>query len=261
MKNKKRLGFLSAIMGVCISATSVIGTVAFAEGEGQAQEPVYAAKEGITDIAFFKNEVDYFTKDGTVIDLSTTSNKNLTVAVEFKSREVGATYTSLVDGTGYTYDDGIIVYGAAGTYKVSLVDNKGNEDATDDVTLTSTPATVEVVNKDNIKANADYRVKYDVDNADGIAAFKTKVQEDLANLKKDKTSIEIPASFWDIVDLGLFEKSHLVTKVYLAKPNTGFSVVNSSWKSEMSKLTVSANGTYAFYVEIKDCYGNEIVVD
>ena len=36
MKNKKRLGFLSAIMGVCISATSVIGTVAFAEGEGDA---------------------------------------------------------------------------------------------------------------------------------------------------------------------------------------------------------------------------------
>ena len=70
MKNKKRFGFLSAVIGLCLSATSIFGTTAFAtEGEGgEAQPPVYAAQSDIVDIVFAKNKVDYFTADGKVVD-------------------------------------------------------------------------------------------------------------------------------------------------------------------------------------------------
>jgi hypothetical protein len=84
MKNKKRFGFLSAVIGLCLSATSIFGTTAFAtEGEGgEEQPPVYAAQSDIVDIVFAKNKVDYFTADGKVVDLTSKDNANLEIRVE-----------------------------------------------------------------------------------------------------------------------------------------------------------------------------------
>ena len=258
MKNKKRFGFLSAVIGLCLSATSIFGTTAFAtEGEGgEAQPPVYAAQSDIVDIVFAKNKVDYFTADGKVVDLTSKDNANLEIRVELDGNV-------LESGVDYSYSAGSIIYGATDDYSVVLVNNNGTTEKTDDTDLAT--AAVKVVNATDISNNADYQVKYAVE-AEALTTFNTALVSNVGKVLNDtlvstSPSVEIPKSFWDLFDLGVFESSQLVTKVYLAKPKTDFSVVNSSWKSELSKLSVSTYGTYAFYVEVKDFYGNQIVVD
>ena len=266
MKNRKSLTFLSVIMGLCIAVTSLFGTVALADGE--VATPNYEARE-VVDIAFFSNTVDYFTKDGAVSDLTATDYKSATLTVVKDGQE-------LVEGEHYFYSKGAIIYGATGDYEVTLTIGNGTEDVADDVVLT---AKVEVIANNKITADSTYVARYDVtkvsdelsdpENPESAKLTYLEVfNKDLAaNLKKvlsdseNTATLELPNSFWNIVDLGIFESSQLVTKVYLAKPKTDFSVVNSSWKSELSKLSLSSSGTYAFYVEIKDCFGNEIVVD
>lgn len=258
MKNKKRFGFLSAVMGLCLSATSIFGTTAFAtEGEGAGEQPVvYAAQSDIVDIVFAKNKVDYFTANDKVVDLTSKDNANLTIRVELGGNV-------LASGVDYSYSAGSIVYGETDDYSVVLVNNNGTAEASDDIDLAT--ATVKVVNSTDISNNADYQVKYAVEN-DALTLFNAAIATNVNKVINDKlvstsTSVEIPKSFWDLLDLGVFESSQLVTKVYLAKPKTDFSVVNSSWKSDLSKLSLSGYGTYAFYVEIKDFYGNQVVVD
>ena len=257
MKNKKRFGFLSAVIGLCLSATSIFGTTAFAtEGEGgEEQPPVYAAQSDIVDIVFAKNKVDYFTADGKVVDLTSKDNANLEIRVELGGNV-------LESGVDYSYSAGSIIYGATDDYSVVLVNNNGTTEKTDDTDLAT--AAVKVVNATDISNNADYQVKYAVE-AEALNAFAAdltvNVNKAIDGLNTTSPSVEIPKSFWDLFDLGVFESSQLVTKVYLAKPKTDFSVVNSSWKSELSKLSVSSYGSYAFYVEVKDFYGNQIVVD
>ena len=263
MKNKKRLGFLSAILGVCISATSVIGTVAFAEGEGQA--PTYAAKADLVDIAWYKSDVNYFTKDGAAVDLTNSAYSNFDVKVsEYKDA------SDVVAEAVYSYTKGEIIYGKVGTYTVNLVDKKESGDTDDTVVAT---ASVKVISKEEIADNEKYEVSYGaMTRTPAGTVEKTPLDhyEFLLNgetVKEDVTSIDLNSatlkkSFWDLVNLGIYDDaSDLRVKVYLAKPKTDFSVVNSSWKAEMPKLNLSANGTYAFYVEIKDFCGNELVVD
>ncbi len=232
MKNNKRLAFLSAIMGLCISVSSLFGTVAFAE-ETSGSEPVYAATTENTDLLYFPNPVDYFTKDGK--EVTKDDIKEITTDQPDETWDYDKTNNEIT-----FYAD--LVYKVTATFK-------------DDKT-----ATAEV----KIKPETEEfkKVKY-VDDQSIKATIETKLQNE-ANLKaqdeKDK-NITIPKEFWDIVDLSYFSTRHIATKVYLAKPKTDFSVINSSWKAEMSKITLSASGTYAFYVEIKDYLNNELVVD
>ena len=270
MKNKKRFGFLSALLGICISTTSILGTVAFADGsaEGGEEQPievVYGVQENIADIVFAKNKVDYFTADGKTIDLTSKDYANFEIKVEFNGND---------EYSGYTYSAGTIIYSEITDNKVyeNEEDNTNkdddyylvrliNKDITEDNKEVAC-AEVKVVNATDIAGNAGYQVKYAVDD-EKIEKFIADIETDVnkPSLNTTSPSIEIPSSFWNLLDLGVFESSQLVTKVYLAKPKTDFSVVNSSWKSDLSKLSLSSYGTYAFYVEVKDFYGNQIVVD
>ena len=212
MKNKKRFGFLSAVIGLCLSATSIFGTTAFAtEGEGGEEQPVvYAAQTDIVDIVFAKNKVDYFTADGKVVDLTSKDNANLEIRVELDGNV-------LESGVDYSYSAGSIIYGATDDYSVVLVNNNGTTEKTDDTDLAT--AAVKVVNSTDIANNTDYQVKYDVE-TDALNKFVTDLEVNVnkPTLNTTSPSVEIPKSFWDLLDLGVFESSQLVTKVYLAKP-------------------------------------------
>ncbi|MBR2337436.1 MAG: hypothetical protein IKA61_05795 [Clostridia bacterium] len=243
MKNKKRLGFLSAIMGICITATPIVGTLALADGE----PTLYTAQNDV-NVAFFENDVDYFKDGDKTVDLSSKDYPNLRLEVKLGGVE-------LTEGSDYFYNNGTIIYGSVGDYTLTLYDNKGTPDKADD-TVASQPATVTVKGKNDVNAP-----KYDLTDADKMTAFEEALEAKVSGLDEKTTSFELPSSFWQLLDLDVFESKHIVSKLYVAKPKSDFSVVNTSWRSSLSKVTVADNGTYAFYVEVKDCYGNELVVD
>lgn len=238
MKNKKRFGLVSAILGLCIAVTSFTGLIAFADGE--TSTPNYVAKANNEDLVFFQNPVDYFTLDGEEIDVKNIDS--VTVSHE--------TDGALVDGEGYIYKDGTITYGRTGVHTVT-VSFKTDSAST---TVQST-ATVNVLASSGVTP-----VAYSID-GQGVADFSAKVEKDVIDLSDDATTLEINADFWDYVSSNVYSASHFLTKVYVAKPKNDFSVVKSSWSNTMSKITLSSTGTYSFYVEVKDPSGNEVVVD
>jgi hypothetical protein len=96
MKNKKRLGFLSAIMGACLTVTSLVGNVAFAEENA----PQYTGGD-VKAVAFYKHEVNYFKDGDKVIDLGSKDYSSLKLKVEKDG-------SPLTEGKEYLYDDGEI---------------------------------------------------------------------------------------------------------------------------------------------------------
>lgn len=236
MKSKKRLGFLSALLGVCMAVTSFTAVTAFADGETPAL-PEYVAKATNEDLINFENPIDYFTLDGKEIDVK-----------KIKTVSVKQGGVALVDGTDYIYDatDDTIIYKALGNYDVTVT-------FTTDTTDVSATATVSVT--DTVTP-----VAYDVDSAK-VTAFNATVQAEVDTLGDDATTVEIPASFWDMVVSNVYTSKHINTKVYVAKPGADFTVVKSSWSSAMSKITISSSGNYDFYVELVDPKENTVVVD
>ena len=244
MKNKKRLGFLSAILGACITVTSMVGTVAFAE-----ENATNYVAEAVETIAFYEHEVNYF-KDGTkTIDLSSKDYSHLEVQVKKDSNV-------LVDGSGYIYDEGSITYGVAGTYEVTLL-NEGV--AVSDVATVTVVSHADlddpVYNLAKLTNNAEKpeETVYDVFNAD--------LQKKVEDVEKDSAKkIVIPDSFWKLFDLHIISKDDLVTSLYVANPGQDFSK-KATWTKSVSDIALSGSGTYAFYLEVKDCFDNKIVVD
>ena len=236
MKSKKRLGFLSALLGVCMAVTSFTAVTAFADGETPAA-PEYVAKATNEDLIHFENPIDYFTVDGKEIDV-----KNI------KTVSVKQGGVDLVDGTDYIYDtaDDTIIYKKLGDHEVKVT---FKTDA-NDVEATATVTVVDTVTP----------VTYDVDSAK-VTAFNAELQTLVSGLNDDATTVDIPASFWDMVVSNVYTSKHINTKVYVAKPGADFSVVKSSWSSTMSKITLSSSGNYDFYVELVDPKENTVVVD
>ena len=239
MKNKKRFGLISAILGLCIAVTSFTGVFAFADGSETPANPTYAAKDVNTDLVFFQNPVDYYTVDGEELEVK--DIQSVTVSHE--------TDGALVDGEGYIYKDGTITYGRTGKHTVTATIKKS------DSATVQVEATVTVLAKEKVTP-----VAYAID-ADGIAAVEASVVKAISELDDDATTVEIPAEFWDYVSSNVYSASHFLTKVYVAAPKNNFSVVKSSWSNTVSKITISSTGKYSFYVEVKDPSGNEVVVD
>ncbi|MBQ7372944.1 MAG: hypothetical protein IJW64_00030 [Clostridia bacterium] len=236
MKSKKLLGFISAIMGVCLSVTSFVGMTAFAEET----TTTYKAKDGnITDCASVPNSLaDYFeTADGQKIDVK---------KVEKDKLEVWLGGSKLTEGYDFDATKGTITFRATGTYTVKVT-------FSDDGTDALISKDVEVVSRSQVTP-----VTYEIDSAK-ILEFNAKVQEAVTALDADATSVAIPDSFWDYVSSNVFGKSDFRTKVYVSSPAGSFSAVSSTWSSSLSKINLSKTGTYYFYVEVKDpCY-NEVV--
>ncbi|MBQ8726406.1 MAG: hypothetical protein IJY84_04860 [Clostridia bacterium] len=238
MKNKKRFGLVSIILGLCIAVASFTGLVAFADGE--ASTPNYVAKANNEDLVFFKNPVDYFTVDEKEIDVK----KIDSVTVSHK------TDGALVDGEGYIYKDGTITYGRTGEHTVTVVFKTDAENVT-----VSATATVNVVATASAPA-------YVID-SQGVKDLSEKMTADASALDDDKTSLKIDDQIWTFVSSNVYSSSHYLTKLYVAKPKNDFSAVDTKWSKPgvLSSITLSTTGTYSFYVELKDPSGGEIVVD
>lgn len=235
MKSKKLLGFISAIMGVCLSVTSFVGITAFAEET----TTTYKAKDGaIKSCAFVPYSLTaYFEKEG--------DNKKIDVK-QIDKVEVWLGGAKLTDGYDYDSGKGTVEFGATGNYTVK-VDFKDDD-------KTWIEKSVEVVAKSDATP-----VSYAIDSTK-IVEFNAKIQEEVpAAEKSDVTSVTIPDSFWDYVSSNVFVKDQFRTKVYVQAPAGNFSAVSTTWSSTLSKINLSSTGTYYFYVEIKDpCY-NEVV--
>ncbi len=242
MKNKKRLGFLSAVMGVCISVTSFSGVAALAE---ESQKYGVISSEAIKQIAFFKNEVDYFKDGEKEIDLESDSYSSLKLQV------VKDTAT-LVEGEDYFYDDGEIIYGSTGDYEITLLDK-------DDKVVSET-AKITVVGKDGVNAPV-YASR--TEKADEYKTFEDAIQkaaDDLETTDTTSKKISVPDSYWDLLNLDVIDETNLRTTLYVANPKSAFSKKSTNVE-KLADITVSASGTYAFYLEVRDCFGNEIKVD
>ena len=252
MKSKKLLGFISAIMGVCLSVTSFVTLTAFAE---ETNIPYQVKAGAVQECLFVHNSLaDYFeTTDGKAIDIK----KVASVVVTHDTDGV------LTEGTHYDFDKskGTILFGKEGLHdvKVKFVDES--------LELTLTKEDIDVVTKSEVTD-----LLYNIDSAK-ILEFNSKVQDAITALDADATSVAIPDEFWSyvyskVVDkddntnisyADVFGKNNYRTKVYVSAPKGGFSVVSSSWSTSLSKINLSSTGTYYFYVEVKDpCY-NEIV--
>ena len=238
MKNKKRLGFVSAIMGLCLSVSAMAGTVALADDTNDT--PTYEAAQNLKDLVYFYNPIDYFTNDGKVVDKS-------------KVKTIEAVSSTGAEGV-YVEDSYAMLYTEAGDYTVTCTFTDSETPVT---------ATVTVIDGEAVQAP-----KYTVDELIGDvgsetvrAAFETALETAISGLKSSDKSLTIPSNFWNMCELDVLESKHVVTKLYVAKPKSDFSVVNSSWKNTMSKITLSDAGEYHFYVEIKNHLGQEIVVD
>ena len=238
MKSKKLLGFISAIMGVCLSVTSFVTLTAFAE---ETNIPYQVKAGAVQECLFVHNSLaDYFeTTDGKAIDVK----KVASVVVTHETDGV------LTEGTHYDFDKskGTILFGKEGLHdvKVKFVDES--------LELTLTKEDIDVITKSEVT-----EVAYAIDSAK-ILEFNAEVQTAISELDADATSVTIPESFWSYVSSNVFGKNDYRTKVYVSAPKGGFSAVSSSWSTSLSKINLSSTGTYYFYVEVKDpCY-NEIV--
>ena len=240
MKNKKRLGFLSAIMGACLTVTSLVGNVAFAEETA----PQYTGGD-VKTVAFYKHEVNYFKDGDKVIDLGSKDYSSLKLKVEKDG-------SPLTEGSEYLYDDGEITFGGTGNYKVTLLKGENVVSDVANVNVVSyTELALPAYDLDTVKEGAEKTVR---------KVFEDDLVKTVGNFKDTDTKVEIPESFWDMFALDTITKDDLVTSLYVANPKGSFSK-KSTWASSLSDISVSATGTYAFYLEIKDCFGNEIVVD
>lgn len=239
MKSKKLLGFISAIMGVCLSVTSFVGITAFAEETTN----TYKAKDGaIKSCAFVPYSLTaYFEKE-----VSDEKDSKKIDVKQIDKVEVWLGGAKLTDGYDYDSGKGTVEFGATGNYTVK-VDFKDDD-------KTWIEKSVEVVAKSDATP-----VAYAIDSAK-IRDFNEKIQEKVPTAEKpDVTSVTIPDSFWNYVSSNVFVKDQFRTKVYVQAPAGNFSVVSSTWSSTLSNINLSSTGTYYFYVEIKDpCY-NEVV--
>lgn len=238
MKSKKLLGFVSAIMGICLSVTSFVGLTAFAEGT----TIPYQVKAGaVSECLFVHNSIaDYFeTTEGKTVDVKKVDS------IEVTHEDGGV----LTEGTHYSFDKskGTILFAKTGLHdvKVKFVDGEAS--------LELVKEDINVVTKDDVDP-----VAYDIDSTK-IVEFNAKVQTAVNELDDDATSLTIPEEFWNYVFSNVFGKSDFRTKVYVSAPKGSFSAVSSTWSSTLAKISLSNSGTYYFYVEVKDACYNEVV--
>ena len=247
MKSKKHLGFVSAVLGTCLAVTSFTAVVALADdAENSTTTITYVGNDDTnknTDKVFYQNPIsEHFTVKKNDTESSFDYNKIKDDQVTLTNADGSA----LAEGVEYKYEKGTLMVNTAGTYMISA-------EFTDASVQAPVTSIIEVVDSATLTVDTQ---------GEDFDAFVTALASETQTIASDVEEIKIPSSVWGLVNSNVYsakDNGQILVKVYLASSGGSFSAVNSSFKAEMPKLTLSESGTYEFYFEVQDPDGNKIV--
>lgn len=247
MKSKKSLRIISALVGLIATLTAFSGISVLAD------DAVYSVKGGeLYERAACSAPVDYVVDaDGAAIESSKIS------AVKVTSVDGTITYESGVKGEGgkgYIYSDGKITYyysenlesGNQDEYKVTVTVKTG-DDSTQDFT-----ATVKVCGK--VSDGLNYKTAADIDAlraADDFLSVSGTSSSRKLKISYDKLSTIIESKY---VDASLLKYT-----VYYQSPSSSTYTSTTEKTGSLADVSLSEEGTYRFYVIVKDVDGNGLL--
>lgn len=247
MKSKKSLRIISALVGLIATLTAFSGISVLAD------DAVYSVKGGeLYERAACAAPVDYVVDaDGLAIGSSKISQVKVT------SVDGTITYESGVKGEGgkgYIYSDGKITYyysenienGNVDEYKVTVTVKTG-DDTTQDLV-----ATIKVCGK--VSDGLNYKTAADID--------ALRVAEDFLSVTGTSSSRKLKISYdklSTIIESKYVDASLLKYTVYYQSPSSSTYTSTTEKTGSLADISLSEEGTYRFYVIVKDVDGNGLL--